>query len=91
MIVRRALRIASLELHCDRRRSPGRRTAYSATAWDVGNPAELRQHLAARSSPWQLPDAIVFVPEIPHTSAGKLRKSSLREMFAGWDWDRACL
>ena len=51
-------------------------------------PAELREHLAARFSSWQLPDAIVFVPEIPHTSVGKLRKSSLREMFAGWDWDR---
>ena len=46
------------------------------------------EHLAARFSTWQLPDAIVFVPEIPHTSVGKLRKSSLREMFAGWEWDR---
>ena len=51
-------------------------------------PAELREHLAARFSPWQLPDAIVFVTEIPHTSVGKLRKSSLRETFAGWEWDR---
>ena len=51
-------------------------------------PTELREHLAARFSSWQLPDAIVFVPEIPHTSVGKLRKSSLREMFAGWEWDK---
>jgi fatty-acyl-CoA synthase len=47
---------------------------------------ELRTHLAERFSSWQLPDAIVFVPEIPRTSVGKFQKSRLREMFAGWEW-----
>jgi len=46
---------------------------------------ELQSHLAARFSHWQLPDAIVFVPEIPRTSVGKFKKSRLREMFAGWE------
>jgi fatty-acyl-CoA synthase len=43
---------------------------------------DLRAHLAARFSRWQLPDAIVFVPEIPRTSVGKFQKTRLREMFA---------
>ena len=43
---------------------------------------ELRSHLAQRFSRWQLPDAFVFLPEIPRTSVGKFQKSRLREMFA---------
>ena len=50
---------------------------------------ELREHLAARFSRWQLPDAIVFVAEIPRTSVGKFQKSRLREIYAGWEWSRA--
>ena len=45
---------------------------------------ELRTHLAATFLRWQLPDAIVFVREIPRTSVGKFKKSQLREMFADW-------
>jgi fatty-acyl-CoA synthase len=51
--------------------------------------AELRDHLAERFSKWQLPDAIVFVAEIPRTSVGKFQKSRLRQMFADWEWERA--
>jgi fatty-acyl-CoA synthase len=47
---------------------------------------ELREHLAERFSRWQLPDAIVFLAEIPRTSVGKFQKSRLREMYAGWQW-----
>jgi fatty-acyl-CoA synthase len=50
---------------------------------------ELREHLAARFSRWQLPDAIVFVDEIPRTSVGKFQKSKLRERFAEWRWEQA--
>jgi len=50
---------------------------------------ELRAHLAASFSSWQLPDAFVFVPEIPRTSVGKMQKSRLRETFAGWQWTGA--
>ena len=52
----------------------------------AATPEELRCHLALKFSRWQLPDAIVFVPEIPRTSVGKFQKSRLREMFAGWEW-----
>jgi fatty-acyl-CoA synthase len=48
--------------------------------------AELREYLATRFSDWQLPDAFVFLPEIPRTSVGKFQKTRLREMFAGWEW-----
>jgi fatty-acyl-CoA synthase len=44
---------------------------------------ELRAHLAARFARWQLPEAIVFVAEIPRTSVGKFKKTRLRELFAG--------
>jgi fatty-acyl-CoA synthase len=50
--------------------------------------ADLRAHLAQTFSHWQLPDAFVFVPEIPRTSVGKFQKSRLREMFADWTWER---
>jgi fatty-acyl-CoA synthase len=48
---------------------------------------ELQTHLKQRFAKWQLPDAIVFVSEIPRTSVGKFKKSKLREMFAAWTWE----
>jgi fatty-acyl-CoA synthase len=48
---------------------------------------ELLAHLKRRFAKWQLPDAIVFVSEIPRTSVGKFRKSKLRELFAAWTWE----
>jgi fatty-acyl-CoA synthase len=50
---------------------------------------ELRAHLAATFLRWQLPDAIVFLSEIPRTSVGKFQKSRLRESFAQWSWDNS--
>ena len=47
---------------------------------------ELLAHLASSFAAWQLPDAIVFVAEIPRTSVGKIKKSQLRQMFPTWDW-----
>ncbi len=49
---------------------------------------ELREHLSQRFSKWQLPDAIVFIAEIPRTSVGKFQKSRLRELFADWEWEQ---
>jgi fatty-acyl-CoA synthase len=57
------------------------RPAMSATA------EELRAFLLSRFSKWQLPDAFVFLDELPHTSTGKLSKLELRKRFAGWQWD----
>jgi fatty-acyl-CoA synthase len=42
---------------------------------------ELREFLAADFAKWWLPDAFVFVDEIPKTAVGKFRKTALREMF----------
>ncbi|WP_448566335.1 long-chain fatty acid--CoA ligase [Thermus sp.] len=45
-------------------------------------PEELNGHLLqAGFAKWQLPDAYVFVEEIPRTSAGKFLKRALRERY----------
>jgi fatty-acyl-CoA synthase len=44
-------------------------------------PEELSAFLSKRFAKWQLPDAYIFVEELPHTSTGKLLKSSLRERY----------
>ncbi|MBY0588972.1 long-chain fatty acid--CoA ligase [bacterium] len=43
--------------------------------------SEVREYLAERFAKWWLPDAVVFVSEIPRTSAGKFLKSKLRDEF----------
>ncbi len=50
-------------------------------------PEELREFLAQSFAKWQLPDAFVFVAEIPRTSVGKFKKTALREQFANWSWE----
>jgi len=49
-------------------------------------PEVLRCFLAAKFAKWQLPDAIIFAPKLPHTSTGKLLKSQLRKQFENWAW-----
>ena len=48
---------------------------------------ELRAFLAKSFAKWQLPDAFVFLPEIPRTSVGKFKKTALRAQFANWSWE----
>jgi len=48
---------------------------------------ELRDFLAQRFAKWQLPEAIVFVDELPHTSTGKLQKLTMRERYKDWKWE----
>jgi acyl-CoA synthetase (AMP-forming)/AMP-acid ligase II len=50
-------------------------------------PEELREFLAKSFAKWQLPDAFVFLAEIPRTSVGKFKKTALREQFADWKWE----
>jgi fatty-acyl-CoA synthase len=52
----------------------------------AATPEELRTFLSSRFAKWQLPDAFVFVDELPHTSTGKLSKLELRKQFAEWQW-----
>jgi fatty-acyl-CoA synthase len=51
------------------------------------DPSELRAFLERRFARWQVPDAFVFVNELPHTSTGKLLKSKLRQEFGDWRWE----
>jgi len=37
--------------------------------------------LEGKVAKWQLPDEVVFVPEMPHGATGKVLKTRLREMF----------
>jgi fatty-acyl-CoA synthase len=55
----------------------------------TATPDELREFLALRFARWQLPDAFVFLDELPHTSTGKLSKLELRKRFADWTWEKA--
>ena len=52
-------------------------------------PAELRDFLAPRFAAFWLPEAFVFLDAIPRTSAGKFKKSTLREQFAAWTWEKS--
>jgi fatty-acyl-CoA synthase len=49
--------------------------------------SELSAFLSQRFAKWQLPDAFVFVDELPHTSTGKLLKSKLRQQYREWQWE----
>jgi fatty-acyl-CoA synthase len=42
----------------------------------------IRDHLAARFAKWQLPDDVIFMPDLPHTATGKLSKKDLRARLA---------
>ncbi|MGA9473935.1 MAG: long-chain fatty acid--CoA ligase, partial [Terriglobales bacterium] len=51
------------------------------------SPEALRDFLSPKFAKWQLPDAFVFVEELPHTSTGKLLKAELRRRFQNWAWE----
>ncbi len=58
----------------------------AVVVWKEGaaaDTAELTAHLATRFAKWWLPNAYVFIDEIPRTSTGKFLKSALRERYAG--------
>jgi len=42
---------------------------------------ELIAYLSASFAKWWLPDAVVFIDQIPRSSAGKFLKKALRERF----------
>jgi fatty-acyl-CoA synthase len=42
----------------------------------------IRAHLASRYPKWMVPDKVVILDELPHTSVGKLDKLKLRKQFA---------
>jgi fatty-acyl-CoA synthase len=42
---------------------------------------DIRAHLEGAVAKWWLPDAILFVEQLPHTATGKLLKTALREQY----------
>jgi acyl-CoA synthetase (AMP-forming)/AMP-acid ligase II len=44
---------------------------------------ELLAFFQGKIAKWQVPDDVIFVPELPHTATGKIQKLKLREQFAG--------
>ena len=42
---------------------------------------EILDYLRGRVAKWQVPDAVIFVEELPHTATGKLLKTKLREDY----------
>jgi fatty-acyl-CoA synthase len=45
-------------------------------------PDELRAYLGERIPRWQLPERWAFIDEVPKTSVGKFKKTTLREQYA---------
>ena len=45
---------------------------------------ELLAFFEGRIAKWQIPDAVVFVSELPHTATGKLQKLKLRDQFKAY-------
>ncbi|MEW5422626.1 long-chain-fatty-acid--CoA ligase [Amorphus sp. 3PC139-8] len=43
--------------------------------------ADILHHLSVRVAKFWLPEEVVFVEEIPHTATGKIKKTTLRDMF----------
>jgi fatty-acyl-CoA synthase len=50
----------------------------------TASPEELKTFLAPQFPKFWLPDAFEFVDAIPRTSAGKFKKSALREQFKNY-------
>jgi fatty-acyl-CoA synthase len=36
-----------------------------------------------------MPEAVVFVSQLPHTPTGKLLKKELRKQYRNWNWQGA--
>ena len=49
--------------------------------------ARIREHLAGQVAKWWLPDAILFVDELPHTATGKLLKTALRDTYCDYRFE----
>jgi len=41
-------------------------------------------YLDGKIAKWWMPDDVAFVDEIPHTATGKIKKTTLRDQFAGY-------
>ncbi len=48
------------------------------------DPASVLQVYEGKVAKWWLPDAVLVVPELPHTATGKLQKTTLRAQYRGY-------
>jgi fatty-acyl-CoA synthase len=48
---------------------------------------DLKEYLASKVAKWWLPDAVVFVDELPHSATGKLLKAALRDQYGDFKLD----
>ena len=48
--------------------------------------AEMLAWFEGKVARWWVPDAVVFVNELPHTATGKIKKVELREQFRDYSW-----
>jgi fatty-acyl-CoA synthase len=51
--------------------------------------ADILAHLSELVAKWWLPDAVIFVDQLPHTATGKLLKTALREQYRDFRLDQA--
>ncbi|HSR00913.1 MAG TPA: long-chain fatty acid--CoA ligase [Sphingomicrobium sp.] len=43
--------------------------------------ADVRNYLSGQVAKWWIPDAVIFVDQLPHTATGKLSKKTLRDLY----------
>ena len=62
---------------------------------DINKPEKVQKdilaYLEGKIAKWWMPDDIVFVDSMPHTAAGKIQKTALREQFKDYQWPPAIL
>lgn len=46
--------------------------------------ADVLAYLKDKVAKWWLPDAVIFVDQLPHTATGKLLKTGVREQYKNW-------
>jgi fatty-acyl-CoA synthase len=51
----------------------------------AATPDELRAFLGERIPRWQLPERWCYIDEVPKTSVGKFKKTTLRDRYADGD------
>src|SRR5699024_5911064 len=49
---------------------------------------DILKYFEGKVASWQIPDAVVFVDELPHTATGKIRKLTLREQYGNYLLER---
>jgi fatty-acyl-CoA synthase len=49
---------------------------------------ELLSFYEGKVPSWQIPNDVIFLPELPHTATGKIQKLKLREAFRNHQWSK---